>query len=143
MRATLSSVLAALVLSVSSGCAYLPTGLSQVQLTARDGGTVYYGAVRREGLALVNLTVEVDRRIYAGNLELTRPERTLGLYELYGPRDAAPRTAAELARTNFSKAILSSTDNRILKCDFTDVGGTNAGGLCIDDSRRVYDVIFS
>jgi hypothetical protein len=128
---------------VFAGCAYLPPGLSQVQLTARDGGTVYYGAVRLEGLALVNLTVDIDRRIYAGNLELTRPNATLGLYERYGPRDAASRPAETLAHTNFSKAILSSTDHRMLRCDFTDVAGKNAGGLCIDDAQRIYDVIFS
>ena len=139
MRAALLSVLTLML----TGCAYLPTGLSQMQLTARDGGAVYYGAVRREGLALVNLTVEIDRRIYAGNLELTRYNTTMGLYERYGARDAAPKTPEVLARTNFSKAVLSSTDNKILKCDFTDVGGQNAGGLCVDEAQRIYDVIFS
>ena len=128
---------------ISSGCAYLPTGLSQVQLTARDGGAVYYGSVMREGLALVNMTVEVDRRIYRGNVELTNPNTTFGLYQRYGSRDAAPVTGAVLARTNFTKAILSSTDNRVLNCDFTDVAGANAGGLCVDEAQRVYDVIFS
>jgi len=128
---------------ISTGCAYLPTGLSQVQLTARDGGTVYYGSVRREGLALVSMTVEVDRRIYLGNVELTRANSTFGLYQRYGARDAAPATGAALARTNFTKAILSSTDNQTMNCDFTDVAGTNAGGLCVDEAQRIYDVIFS
>jgi hypothetical protein len=132
-----------MVVLMLTGCAYLPTGLSQVQMTSRSGGTVYYGAVRREGLALVNLTVEIERRIYAGNLELTRPNETTGLYRLYGPRDAATKTPDVLAHMNFTRAILSSTDNRVLKCDFTDVAGANAGGLCVDDAQRVYDVIFS
>jgi len=128
---------------MSTGCAYLPPGLSQVQLTARDGGAVYYGSVRREGLALVSMTVEVDRRIYLGNVELTSANTTFGLYQRYGARDAAPATGAALARTNFTRAILSSTDNRVMNCDFTDVAGWNAGGLCIDEAQRVYDVIFS
>lgn len=128
---------------ISTGCAYLPPGISQVQLTARDGGTVYYGSVRREGLALVSMTVEVDRRIYIGNVELTSADTTFGLYQRYGARDAAPATAETLARTNFTKAILSSTDHRLLTCDFSDVGGRNAGGLCVDDAQRVYDVIFN
>jgi hypothetical protein len=128
---------------IGGGCAYLPTGLSQVQLTARDGGAVYYGSVRREGLALVSMTVEVDRRVYLGNVELTNPNTTFGLYQRYGARDAAPAAGAVLARTNFSKAILSSTDNRVMNCDFTDVAGTNAGGLCVDDAQRVYEVVFS
>ena len=139
MRAAILIVLT----SIASGCAYLPTGLSQVQLTARDGGAVYYGSVRREGLALVSMTVEVDRRIYLGHVELTNPNTTFGLYQRYGARDAAPVTGPVLARTNFTKAILSSTDSRVLNCDFTDVAGTNAGGLCVDEAQRVYDVVFS
>jgi hypothetical protein len=139
MRAAIIILLAL----ISTGCAYLPTGLSQVQLTARDGGAVYYGSVRREGLALVSMTVEIDRRTYLGNVELTSANTTFGLYQRYGARDAAPATGAALARTNFTKAVLSSTDNRLMSCDFTDVAGTNAGGLCVDEAQRVYDVIFS
>ncbi|MDB5811910.1 MAG: hypothetical protein JWN94_4032 [Betaproteobacteria bacterium] len=137
------SVLLGMVLLTLSGCAYLPPGLSQVQLTPRNSDTIYYGSVRLEGLAVVKLTVEIDRRIYAGNLEITRSNETLGLYERYGSRNAAPKTPAVLAATNFSKAVLSSTENRLLRCDFTDVGGTSAGGICIDDAQRLYDVIFS
>ncbi len=128
---------------ISTGCAYLPYGLSQVQLTARDGGAVYYGSVRREGLALVSVTVEIDRRVYLGTFELTSANTTYGLYQRYGARNAAPRTAETLARTNFTKALLSSTDQLNLTCDFTDVGGKDAGGLCVDDAQRVYDVIFN
>ena len=109
---------------ISTGCAYLPTGISQVQLTARDGGAVYYGSVRREGLALVSMTVDVDRRIYLGNVELTSANSTFGLSQRYGAREAAPV-------------------NRLMNCDFTDVAGANAGGLCVDEAQRVYDVIFS
>jgi len=41
------------------------------------------------------------------------------------------------------KAILSSSDHRLLTCDFTDFGGKSAAGLCVDDTKRVYDVIFT
>ncbi len=92
---------------------------------------------------MVNMTVEIDRRIYAGNLELTNPNTTYGLYEMYGSRDAAPKTPQELERMNFTKAVLSSTDNQRLTCDFTDVSGRDAIGLCVDEARRVYDVIIS
>jgi hypothetical protein len=137
-----SSVIPVLTL-ILSGCAYLPTEVSRMQMTARDGGTVYSGTIKRELPAVVNITVEIDRRIYSGNFELTRPNATFGLYRVYGPRDAAPKTAQALSRTNHTKAILSSSDNRILTCDFTDDGGTEASGLCVDDARRVYDVILS
>jgi hypothetical protein len=132
---------------IATGCAYVPTDTFvealRVQLTARDGGAVYYGTLKRESPAVVKMTVEVDRRVYLGTFQLTSGNTTFGLYERYGPRDAAPKTAETLAHTNFSKAVLSSTDNRVLQCDFTDVGGTAAGGLCVDEAQRVYDVIFS
>lgn len=126
-----------------TACAYLPPGLSQAQLSARDGGVTYNGSLRREGLAIVKLRVEIDRRVYEGNVELTRPNETFGLYALYGARDAAPKSPETLGWTNYSRAILSSSDNRVLKCDFTDFAGKNAGGLCVDEAQRVYDVIFS
>ncbi len=131
-----------LLTSIFGGCAYLPTTVSQMHMTARDGAT-YHGAVQYAGLAVVTITVEVDRRLFRGNVEPTTSNTTFGLYRLHGPRDAAPKAAEILARTNYTRAILSSTDNRILTCDFTDVGGPGAGGLCVDDSNRIYDVIFS
>ena len=128
-------------------CAYVPTDafvqVSRVQLTARDGGAVYYGTIKRELPAIVSMTVEVDRRVYTGNFELTSANTTFGLYAVYGPRDAAPKTAETRSRTNYTKAILSSADSRNLTCDFTDVGGKDASGLCVDDAQRVFDVILS
>ncbi len=143
MRSSIALVLA----SILSGCAYVPTDsfvqVSRVQMTARDRGTIYYGTIRRELPAVVNITVEVDRRTYSGNLELTFPNETFGLYALYGPRDAAPKSAEVLRQTNYTKAILSSTDQRLLTCDFTDNGGKEVNGLCVDEARRVYDVILN
>ena len=127
---------------VFGGCATLPNTVTQMRMTARDGA-MYEGTVRYTGLAVVTITVEIDRRLFLGNAELTTANTTFGLYRLYGPRDAAPKTADTLSRTNYTRAILSSTDNRIINCDFTDVGGATASGLCIDDSKRVYDVVFN
>ena len=142
MRETFTRA-AVLSILLMTGCAYTPIDVSELQMTARDGGAVYYAALRRDSPAVITITAEIDRRTYAGKLELTDANATFGLYQLYGPRDAAPAPAAALARTNFMKAILSSTDNRLLTCDFTDVGGRNAAGLCVDDARRVYDVVFT
>jgi hypothetical protein len=135
-----SSIILVLTL-ILSGCAYLPSEVTRMEMTARDRGTVYYGTISRELASVVNITVEIDRRIYSGNFERTLPNATFGLYRVYGPRDAAPKSAEALSRTNYTWAILSSVDNRILTCDFTDNGGKDASGLCIDDARQVYDVI--
>ncbi len=126
-----------------AGCAYLPVDATRVQLTARDGGTLYQGTIKRVLPAVVTITVEVDRRIYSGNLEVTFSNETFGLFAAYAPRDAAQKTAQELALTTYTKAILSSSDQRVLKCDFTDTGGNDAVGLCVDESKRVYDVKLS
>ena len=144
MRLAIALVLALIL----SGCAYAPTDtfvqVSRVQMTARDSGTVYYGTISRSFTAnVVNVAVEVDRRIYSGNLELTFPNETFGLYALYGPRDAAPKSTEALRQTNYTKAVLSSTDKRLLTCDFTDSGGKEARGLCVDEVRRVYDVLLN
>jgi hypothetical protein len=136
-------VVVLLLTLVFAGCAYLPPNVSQVQMTARNGGEIYQGAVRQESPAVVKIIVEIDRRTYEGTLELTEPNTTFGLYQLYGPTAAAPKSGAVLGRTTFTKAIMSSTDQRVMHCDFTDVRGLSMAGLCIDQAQRVYDVIFS
>ena len=139
MRIPLLLVLAAVV----SGCAHLPENTSQLQLTSRASGQVYFGTIRRVLPAVVTITLEVDRRTYTGNYELTAPNATFGLYDVYGPGDAAPKSAQTLSATIYTRAILSTSDRRIMNCDFTDVGGKDARGICVDEGRRVYDVVLS
>ena len=79
---------AVLSILLMAGCAYTPIDVSELQLTARDGGMVYYAALRRDSPAVITITGEIDRRVYAGKLELTDANATFGLYQLYGPRDA-------------------------------------------------------
>ena len=71
MRETLKRA-AVLSILLVAGCAYTPTDVSELQLTARDGGLVYYAALRRDSPAVVTITGEIDRRVYTGMLELTR-----------------------------------------------------------------------
>ena len=137
MRALIMPVLTLIL----AGCAYMPSEVTRMQMTARNNGTVYYGTINRELPRVVNITVEVDRRVYSGSLELTRPNEISGLYRVYGARDAAPKSAPALSQTNYMRALLSSSDKRVLTCDFTDYGGKDASGLCVDEAQRVYDVI--
>ena len=137
------AVLLSLTIVLLAGCAYMPPDNSKrVQVSARDGGVVYHGYMARPSPAVIKLTVEIERRVYEDNLELTQANNTFGLYERYGARDAAPKTAEALDRTNYMRAILSSSDRQILRCDFTDISGRNAGGICVDSVQRVYDVTF-
>ncbi len=130
---------------IFTGCAQMPrsTDVTQLQMTARDNGAVYYGSARREFLRVTSLTLEVDRRIYNGNIELTDPNASFGLYQIYGARNAAPKSADTLRGTNFRSAILSSTDKLTIKCDFVDYRGTDTHGICIDQSQRVFDAVLN
>ena len=139
MRIPFLLVLAATLAS----CAYLPEYASQLQLTSRSEGKVYFGTIRRVLPAVVTITLEIDRRTYTGKFESTAPNATFGLYEVYGPPDAPPKSAQALSSTNYTRAILSTSDRRIMNCDFTDVGGMDARGICVDEGRRVYDVVLS
>ena len=133
---------------VLAGCGELPrqTDVSQMQMKARDNGAVYYGAIQREYFRdayfrTTSLTLEVDRRVYNGNIERTSPNVTFGLYRLYGARDAAPKSAEALGDANFRWAILSSADKRTMNCDFIDFRGRDSHGICIDQAQRVYDAV--
>jgi hypothetical protein len=132
-----------LIAAMVSGCAYLPRDVSRVEIKPRDGDAVYYGVVKRASPAVATVTVEIDRRVYTGNFERTFPNATFGHYVYYGLRDAASKTAEELSETIYAKAILSSSDLRVLTCDFTDTGTKGATGLCVNEAGRVYDVILS
>jgi hypothetical protein len=41
----------------------------------------------------------------------------------------------------YVKALLSSPDNRGLRCDLTGDGMGHLGGICVDDDKRIYDVL--
>ncbi|MEO7726659.1 MAG: thiamine pyrophosphate-binding protein [Burkholderiales bacterium] len=133
---------------VLAGCGDLPrqTDVSELQMRARDNGVVYYGTIQREYFReayfrTTSLTLEVDRRVYSGNIERTSPNATFGLYRLYGARDAAPKSAETLSQANFRWAILSSADKRTMNCDFIDFRGRDSHGICIDHAQRVYDAV--
>jgi len=136
-------VFIAVLASIVSGCAYIPRDVSQVEIKARDSDIVHYGVIKRELPAVVTLTVEINRRIYSGNFEQTFPNAMFGLYTLYGRPDTLPNSSAALSRAKYAKAILTSSDQRILTCDFADYGDKDTNGLCVDEVNRVYDVVLS
>ena len=139
MRSLIVLALALLV----SGCGYKTTEFSRLQMTARGSNDVYYGVVTREVFPVVTLTIDIDRRIYRGNYELTAPNTTFGFTQIYDRSESGGSAASSLGRTDYGIAILSSTDKRILRCDFTS-GGNNPGrGICVEDNGRVYTVQLS
>jgi hypothetical protein len=140
MRSLLILALALLV----SGCAYKSTSFSQLQMKERGGSDVYYGVATREYTPIVvTITIDIDRRIYRGNYELTEPNTTFGFARTYGQAEGGAGMAATLSKTNYGIAILSSTDKRILRCDFTSSTDGYGRGICVEDSGRIYNVELS
>ena len=140
MRSLLILVLALLL----SGCAYKSTDFSQLQMQERGSGDVYYGVVTRTyAPGVLTITVDIDRRIYRGNYELTAPNTTVGFARLYDRSESTTGAASALANTTYGIAILSSTDKRVLRCDFTSGDNNNGRGICVEDGGRVYIVALS
>lgn len=138
------SLLIVIFALVVSGCAYKSTEFSQLQMTARGSGDVYYGIVKRTyAPGVLTITVDIDRRIYHGNYELTAPNTTFGYARAYGQGESIAGAASTLGDTTYGIAILSSTDKRILRCDFTSGGNNSGRGICVEDSGRVYTVALS
>ncbi len=53
----------------------------------------------------------------------------------------ATKSPAAPGRKNYCKAILSSADNHILRCDLAPREGKQRGGLCVDDFGPIFDVL--
>jgi hypothetical protein len=140
MRSLLVLVLALLV----SGCAYKSIDFSQLQMQERGSRDVYYGVVKHTyAPGVLTITVDIDRRIYHGNYELTAPNTTFGFARIYDRTESTAGAASTLGNTTYGIAILSSTDKRVLRCDFASGGNNNGRGICVEDSGRVYIVALS
>ena len=87
--------------------------------------------------------IEIDRRIYMGTAERTAPNDTFGLVIAYGPNTRAAGTPMPLGLTNYYRAILSSSDHHVLRCDFIGDDLSQRDGLCIDNFGRLYDLVSS
>ncbi len=125
------------LLCVIAGCSY------NIQLTARDGGKVYSGK-SHGGTGSGSIDITIDDRLYTGEMVRTAPSETFGLLQQYG---AGPKPTSGVDEgfggTVEIKAQPVSSDGRGLRCDFTvDVQGLG-GGICVDDSKHVYDVVIS
>jgi len=129
----LAAVVAILFLA---GCAW------QVQMMPRDSGKVYVGEGRGDGRGGGEVTITIEGRKYSGPVMRTASTDSFGFLQLYGSRgQSAFATSASFGGTIYVKALLSSPDNHGLRCDLTGDGAGHLGGICVDDDKRVYDVL--
>jgi hypothetical protein len=129
----LAVLIAALALN---GCAW------QVQMMPRDSGKVYVGEGHGDGLGGGQVSITIEGRKYSGPVMRTASTDSFGFFQLYGSRGQSTfGTTASVGGTVYVKGLLSSPDNHGLRCDLTGDGMGHLGGICIDDDKRIYDVL--
>jgi hypothetical protein len=128
-------VLAALSLS---GCAYNMT------LMPRDSGKIYTGTMNGDGTGNGTMTMAMDGVTCTGPVARVASNQTFGFSNAFGSTNRGA-TASSFGTTvtsgdAFVKAIMSCSDGRGLRCDMSG-RGASGGGICVDDSGRVFDAI--
>ncbi len=134
-------LLAVTLTFLMSGCATRPLEGESIDMVSRGSNTVSHGDIANAFPRLRTIVIDIDRRTYMGNIEPTPPNETFGFDRLYGPGRYAANPPAAPGRNNYYKAILSSADNHILRCDLTHREGKQRDGLCVDDFGHIYDVM--
>ena len=138
MKIILSLIMAALFLV---GCA-TPKVLT---LMPRDSGKTYTGIMARTGSGVGSVTITIDQTTYNGSVVVVGSNETFGFATAFGSNSRGSTANAYGASfadgDQFAKAILSSSDGKGLRCDLTG-RSSGGGGICVDDQKRIYDVIF-
>jgi hypothetical protein len=131
----LSCAIAALLVA---GCSFNAT------LMSRDSGRTYNGSLDGNGMGTGTMTVAINGTTYTGPAVRVGSNDTFGFSSAYGFNNHGGTTTA-LGNSysigdKFVKALLSSSGGQGLRCDLRG-GGSSGGGICVDDSGKVYDVI--
>jgi hypothetical protein len=124
-----------------SGCATQTNDSQPLEMMSRDRNSVSHGNVSNVFPRTTRMVINIDRRIYMGNSEPTAANETFGFALTYGQNRYAVASAARLERGNYYKAILSSSDNHVLRCDIATEEGKQRDGICVDDFGRIYDMV--
>lgn len=132
---------AMLLAAVVAGCATQSAANYTIALTPRGGNAPIYGVVTHELPRTTKIVIDIDRRLYMGTAEPTPQNETYGFAFKYGVRNGA--IVAPVDGNFYSKAILSSSDRHVLRCDLVYNEGGQRDGLCVDDFERLYDVLLS
>jgi len=125
-----------LVVIVVAGCTW------QVRMMPRDTGKVYLGSGKGDGFGGGTITMPIDGKIYTGPVMRVSSSDSFGFFQAFGSHGASVSGVTQsFGGTINVKAILSSSDDSGLRCDFTGDGAGHLGGICVDDRSRVYDVL--
>ena len=110
----------------------------------RDSGKIYIGTGHGDGFGGGSITITVEGRTYTGSVMRTASNDSFGFFQAYGAGSGGiSGSDAVIGGTVYVKALLSSPDNHGLRCDLTGDNRGHLGGICVDDEKRVYDVLAS
>lgn len=130
-------------ISVMIVAAAMLTGCAgQVRMMPRDSGKIYNGTVEA-GVGGGTMSIAIDGETYTGPIIRTTSGDSFGFAQAYGKGGTSSfGMMASSGGTSNVKGILSSPNGRGLRCEFTSTG-SSGGGICVDDSSRVYDAVVS
>lgn len=115
-----------------------------VTMMPRDSGRLYTGQVTGAGGGSGTMTVALDGMSCTGPIVAVASNQTFGFFSAHGTntRGTGVSTFGTTATSGdtFAKAILSCVNGSGLRCDVSGQAG-KGGGICVDDSGRVYDVL--
>jgi hypothetical protein len=121
-----------------AGCSFNAT------LMSRDSGRTYTGSLDGNGMGTGTMTVAINGTTYTGPAARVGSNDTFGFASAYGFNNHGGTAAAfensYSSGDKFVKALLSSSDGHGLRCDLRGQG-SSGGGICVDDSGKVYDVV--
>jgi hypothetical protein len=139
MKGLISIVSSLLVLS---GCAY------QLSAMPRDSGKLYQGTATNNQMGGGDVTLTIEDVTYSGKWARTSSNDS---YTILTTQSRTNR-GGTVTGTGFGqtygaggtgKAMLSSSTGKGMRCEFSGGGFGAGGGICIDDSGRVFDLQFS
>lgn len=118
-----------------SGCSM------NVTLMPRDSGSVYRGELTSSGNGSGSMKVDLAGRSCTGPASRVASGESVGVISTFGGRGAGVGTVVSSGDARVM-ALLTCSDGTGLRCEFTGRDG-QGGGVCVDDARRVYDVLIS
>lgn len=135
-RSVLRDLLTIGLFAFLTGCSY------DIQMMSRDGGAIYTGSAEGNGFGKGIMTVTIKGTTYTGTIVKTASSDTFGFMQQYGGGTKPVFGSYQsYGGSSYFKALLSSPDGHGLRCDITGNGSGHGGGICVDDNKKIYDVI--
>lgn len=119
-------------------------GVAQGTVGNAESGTTYTGELQAGGGGTGTLTIRLGDKTCTGPAARVASNETFGFANSFGSNNrgttASAFTTMSTSGDSQVKAILTCTGGGGLRCDLTGPGASG-GGICVDDTGRVYDAL--